>query len=58
MASGAKASWRRRCAAGRRRAGPPPATARPSTAITVELRTWRDVGHFDIPKVAAADVAA
>jgi hypothetical protein len=25
---------------------------------TVELRTWRDVGHFDIPKVAAADVAA
>jgi hypothetical protein len=25
---------------------------------TVELRTWRDVGHFDIPKVAADDVAA
>jgi alpha-beta hydrolase superfamily lysophospholipase len=25
---------------------------------TVELRTWRDTGHFDIPKVAAADVAA
>jgi alpha-beta hydrolase superfamily lysophospholipase len=25
---------------------------------TVELRTWRDVGHFDIPEVAAADVAA
>jgi hypothetical protein len=25
---------------------------------TVELRTWRDVGHFDIPEVAAADVVA
>jgi hypothetical protein len=25
---------------------------------TVELRTWRDTGHFDIPEVAAADVAA
>ena len=25
---------------------------------TVELRTWRDTGHFDIPKVAAADVLA
>jgi hypothetical protein len=25
---------------------------------TVELRTWRDTGHFDIPRVAAADVAA
>jgi hypothetical protein len=25
---------------------------------TVQLRTWRDTGHFDIPKVAAADVAA
>jgi Secretory lipase len=25
---------------------------------TVELRTWRDTGHFDIPKVAGADVAA
>jgi acetyl esterase/lipase len=25
---------------------------------TVELRTWWDVGHFDIPKVAADDVAA
>jgi hypothetical protein len=25
---------------------------------TVELRTWRDVGHFDIPEVAAADVLA
>jgi alpha-beta hydrolase superfamily lysophospholipase len=25
---------------------------------TVELRTWRDVGHVDIPEVAGADVAA
>jgi alpha-beta hydrolase superfamily lysophospholipase len=25
---------------------------------TVELRSYRDTGHFDIPKVAAADVAA
>jgi alpha-beta hydrolase superfamily lysophospholipase len=25
---------------------------------TVELRTWRDVGHFDLPEVAAADVLA
>jgi len=24
----------------------------------VELRTWRDTGHFDIPRVAAADVVA
>jgi hypothetical protein len=25
---------------------------------TVELRTYRDVGHFDIPEAAGADVAA
>jgi acetyl esterase/lipase len=25
---------------------------------TVELRTWRDVGHFDIPEAASADVLA
>jgi alpha-beta hydrolase superfamily lysophospholipase len=25
---------------------------------TVELRTWRDTGHFDIPEAASADVAA
>jgi hypothetical protein len=25
---------------------------------TVELRTWQDVGHFDIPEVASADVLA
>src|SRR6266545_879070 len=25
---------------------------------TVELRTWRDTGHFDIPRVAADDVVA
>jgi predicted esterase len=24
----------------------------------VELRTWQDVGHFDIPEVAGADVLA